>query len=111
MIITNKTLPWVAVLAFSAVAVAGPKTYNVVLDRSVTAGAIQLQPGEYGVKVEGSNAVFTDQERREFTVPVKVENADKKYDATAVETVKQGNADKITGIELGGSKTKLEFGQ
>ncbi len=112
MTIINKTLPWGAFLAFSAVGVAGPKTYDVSLDRSTTAGAIQLAPGEYGLKLEGPNAVFTEtQTRRVFTVPVKVENSNKKYNATAVETVKQGNTDKITDIELGGSKTKLEFGQ
>ena len=108
----NKPLLWLAAVTFPAVAMAGSKTYNVEFDHSVTAGAIQLEPGQYGVKVEGSNAVFRDSKTgQEFTVPVKVDNSEKKYDATAVESNKQGNTDKITEIDLGGSKTRLEFAQ
>jgi hypothetical protein len=44
-------------------------------------------------------------------VPVKVENTDTKYSATALDTTRQGDTQQITSIELGGSKIKLEFGQ
>jgi len=40
----------------------------------------------------------------------KVDTVEKKYDVTAVDTTKNGNEEQINAIELGGSKTKLEFG-
>jgi hypothetical protein len=40
-----------------------------------------------------------------------VENSDTKYNATALDSTKQGDIQQITSIELGGSKIKLEFGQ
>jgi hypothetical protein len=106
----NKSLLGVAVLALSAFAVAGPKTYDLVVSNAVKAGDVQLQPGEYKLKLEGSNAVFTDtQTGKSLTVGVKVENTDRKYDATALDTTKQGAVEQVTSIELGGSKIKLEF--
>jgi hypothetical protein len=109
---TNKTLLWIGALTFSAVAIAGAKTYDFVLSTSVRAGTIQLAPGEYKLKVDGSNAVFTDTEsRKSVTVPIKVENNSRKYNSTALDTTKQGDAERLNAIELGGSKTKLEFGQ
>ncbi len=106
-----KKLPlWLGALALSAVAIAGPKTYDVVLPTSAKAGSAQLAPGEYKLRVEGSNAIFTGaQTHASVTVPVKVENGDTKYNATSLDTSKQGDTVQITSIELGGSKTKLEF--
>jgi hypothetical protein len=51
------------------------------------------------------------QSRQSVTVPVKIENGDTKYNATALDTTKQAGTEQITSIELGGSKTKLEFGK
>jgi len=108
----NKILLWGAALTFSTVAMANPKTYDIMLDSSAKAGSAQLAPGEYKLKVEGSNAVFTAMhDRKSVTVPVKVENSNTKYKQTAVDTAKQGDTVQITAIELGGSKTKLEFHQ
>jgi len=109
---TNRFLLWGAALAFSTVAMAGPKTYDVFLSEGAKAGNVQLAAGEYKLKVEGANAVFTATENHQtFTVPVKVENTETKYNSTALDTTKQGDTVKITSIQLGGSKTKLEFGQ
>jgi hypothetical protein len=47
---------------------------------------------------------------KSFTTPVKVENTDKKFDTTQVNASKEGNTDVVKDIELGGSKTKLDFG-
>jgi len=109
---THKLLLWGGALTLSAVAFAGAKTYDVTLPSAAKAGSVQLAAGEYKVKVDGSNAIFTGEKGRDsVTVPVKIENGDTKYNATAIDTTKQGDSLQITSIELGGSKTKLEFGQ
>jgi hypothetical protein len=60
--------------------------------------------------VDGSNAVFTNVEtNKSVTAPVKIENAGKKYDTTAIESRQEGDAQHIKDIELGGSNTKLDF--
>jgi hypothetical protein len=99
-------------MALSTVAMAGDKTYNVVLPTTMKAGGVELAAGEYKVKVDGSNAIFTGGQKHDsITVPVKVENTETKYPATALDTSSQGGTQQITAIELGGSKVKLEFGQ
>lgn len=109
---TNKLLLWGGALALSTVALASPKTYDVVIASNAKAGTAQLAAGDYKVKVEGSHAIFTgSQTHQSITVPVKVENSKTKYKTTSVDTAKKGNAVQITSIELGGSMTKLEFAQ
>jgi hypothetical protein len=109
---TNKLTLSIGAMALSAVAFAASKTYSVVVSAPMKAGSTQLAPGDYKVKVEGANAVFTDQHTRaSVTVPVKVENGAEKFHSTAVDTTKQGDTTQITAIELGGSNTKLEFGK
>jgi hypothetical protein len=109
---TNKLPLLIGVVTLSTLAMAGSKSYNVELSTPTKAGSAQLAPGDYKLKVEGTNAIFTDSHTRaSVTVPVKVENADTKFNSTAVDTTSQGGSMQITSIELGGSKTKLEFGK
>ena len=106
---TNKLPLLIGALTLSSLAIAGAKSYDLVLTAPTKAGSVQLAPGEYKVKVEGSNAVFTDEHSRAFTVPVTVENSNTKFDATSLDSTIQGNTAQITSIQLGGSKIKLEF--
>jgi hypothetical protein len=108
----NKKFLWIGTLALSAVVWAGPKAYSVVFSEQVKAGDVALPPGEYKVKVDGSNATFTDTKtRKSTTVPVKVESADKKFESTLLDTEKQGDMPRLNSIRLGGSNTMLQFGK
>ena len=99
----------IAVLAVCSLAVVNAKSYGIILSNSTKVGTLQLKPGEYRVKVDGVNAVFTDRDYKTFTTPVKVETNDKKFDATRVESTKDGDTDRVVEIDLGGSATKLGF--
>jgi hypothetical protein len=107
---TTKSLLMIGTLALASLTSA--KSYDIVLSSPAKAGNLELQPGEYTLKLQGNNAVLTNLDSgKKFTAPVKVENAGKKFDVTAVDTTKQNGADAIQAIELGGSNTKLEFGE
>jgi hypothetical protein len=111
-IMTNKLALFIGTVALSTLALAGPKNYTVVLPTPTKAGSVDLAPGDYKVKVDGSNAIFTDEHTRaSVTVPVKVENTETKFNATTLDTKMQGNTAQLLAIELGGSKVKLEFGK
>jgi len=91
---------------------ASAKTYDIVLSGPTEAGTVQLKPGEYKVKLEGTTARFTDtQTAKSFVVPVKVKEAPQKFQNTAVDTNKSSGTDKIQTIELGGSNTQLDFSE
>jgi hypothetical protein len=99
-----------AVALFSLMASA--KSYDITLTGRTLVGTVQLAAGEYSVKLVGNNAVFTNQNTlKTYTAPVKIEQAPKKFDQTAVDTKQQNGEDYIQKIELGGSTTELEFGE
>ncbi len=108
-----KTLLIVGAITLASLSIASAKTYDIFVDQPTKAGVNELKPGEYKVKVEGSQAVFTDAQngKSSVTVPVKIENSDKKFDNTALETSNQNGAPNIQAIDLGGSNTRLTLGK
>lgn len=105
-----KKLLAIGVLAFSSLCILSAKTYEITLASPTKAGSVQLKPGQYSLKIQGANAIFTDMKSsKTFTTPVKVVESDKKFDDTMVQSTKDGDTDRIEEIDLGGSKTKLGF--
>ena len=105
-----KNILVVSLLVVSGFAIASAKTYDILLSSPTKAGSVQLKAGQYKLKIDGANAIFTDiNSSKSFTTPVKVENSDQKFDDTRVQTTKDGDGERIEEIDLGGSKTKLGF--
>ena len=99
----------IAIIALVAVSLASAKSYSfTVYDRS-QAGAVQLKPGYYHIKLDGSDVVITDNEGRRIDVSAKVEQADQKFSQTAVFTSNAEGAPRIEAIELGGSTIRIVF--
>jgi hypothetical protein len=109
---TAKSLLMVGAVTLASLGIASAKSYDIMLAAPAKAGATELKAGEYKLKVEGSQAVFTDQENsKSFSVPVQVENSGKKFNDTAVESTNRDGMDQIQAIDLGGSNTRLTLGQ
>jgi hypothetical protein len=107
---TAKSLLLIGTLALAGIASA--KSYDVTLSTPTKAGSLTLAAGEYSVNVLGSIAVFTNVETgKKFIAAVKAQDAGKRFDATAVDCNTKDGAERITAVELGGSSTKLEFGE
>jgi hypothetical protein len=107
-----KSLLIVGALSLASLGIASAKSYDITLNAPAMVGANQLKAGEYKLKVEGSQAVFTDAEStKSVSIPVKVENSDKKFNYTSVESSNQDGMDQIHAIDLGGSSTRLTLGQ
>lgn len=109
---TAKSLLIVGALGLASIGIASAKSYDIRLDSPAMVGTQELKPGDYKLKVEGTQAVFTDvQSSKSWTAAVKVENGPQKFGATTVESTQQGDMAHIHSIDLAGSSTKLEFGQ
>jgi hypothetical protein len=110
LIMTNKVSLLAGVLALATVSFVSAKSYTISFSHAAKAGSLQLSAGEYDVKVQGGNAVFTDMRtHKSVSVPVKVENSEKKFAVTAVDSTQEGDAERVNSIQLGGSTTKLDF--
>jgi hypothetical protein len=106
-----KKLFTVGILALCSLTIAIAKNYELTLSSTTKVGSLELKPGQYTLKVQGDKAVFTFVDTaKQFTTNVKVEATDKKFDTTRVDASKTGNVDVVKDIELGGSKTRLQFG-
>ena len=105
-----KKLLAIGVLAVSSLSILSAKTYELTLSTPTKAGSVELKAGQYRLKVDGENAIFTDvNNAKSFTTPVKIVVTDTKFDETMVQSKKDGDTDRIEEIDLGGSKTKLGF--
>jgi hypothetical protein len=109
---TTKSVLITGAFALATLGIAGAKSYDIRLDETTHVGSTELKAGEYSVKVNGSEAVFTDSvTSKTYKAPVKAEANSTKFDQTMVQTHKQNGADTLREIDLGGSTTKLEFGE
>jgi hypothetical protein len=107
---TKRSLLLLGVLAMSILSIASAKSYSITFTSPTMVGSSQLAAGDYTLKVDGSNAVFTNvNSNKSVTAPVKIENVAQKYSVTSVETTMNGAAQHINDIQLGGSTTKLDF--
>ena len=70
----NRSLLLVSALAFAGLSILSAKSYDITIDQATKAGSVQLAPGNYSMKVEGANAIFTNQNGKKITAPFKVEN-------------------------------------
>jgi hypothetical protein len=109
---TGKSLLTLGALALATVGLASAKSYDIDLLATAKAGTVELKPGEYKLKVEGAQAVFTDvQSGKSFSVPAKVENSDQKFSNTRIESANQNGMDTIQAIDLAGSGTRINLQQ
>src|SRR3954451_5118603 len=98
-----------SVIAFAGMALAAGKSYTIKLYEPAMVGGTELKAGEYRVAVMDQKAVIKSGKVQK-EVPVKVENADSKYDTTTVR-LSSGAKPQIQEIRLGGTKTKLVFSE
>jgi hypothetical protein len=98
-----------AMLALLAVSLASAKTYTFTVYDSTQAGKVQLMPGEYHLKLDGSQALLMDATGHRIDAAAQVQTTDHKFDQTAVSTSKADGKNRIESIELGGSKIKVVF--
>jgi hypothetical protein len=109
---TAKSLLIIGAFGLASLGIASAKSYDITLTDPAMAGSTLLQPGEYHLKVDGSQAIFKDvQSSKSWTAQAKVENGNRKFGETAVESTQLGDMAHITAIDLAGSHTRLEFGR
>jgi hypothetical protein len=99
----------VAILALLGVSLGSAKTDTFTVSDPTQAGSAQLKPGEYKLKVDGSQAVLMDNAGHRIDVSVKIEAADQKFNQTSVSISKAVGTNRIQSIQLGGSNSRVGF--
>jgi hypothetical protein len=105
-----KTLLAGGAMFLSMVVLGNARSWDVSFDSASKAGAVTLPAGNYKVKVKDNQATFMAESGKTYNVPVKVEQAGRKYEQTAVEMRADSGNQVIEAIQLGGTVDKLDFG-
>jgi hypothetical protein len=102
-------IKYLGLFALLGASLASAKTYHfTVLDPS-QAGAAQLKPGDYRVKVEGSQAILQDNRGHEIAATAKIETMDHKAHDTIVSSSNADGQRHINSVEFAGSHEKVVF--
>lgn len=99
----------VVVFTMLGLSIAAAKTYEITIDNQMKAGSVTLKPGKYNLKVDAPKVMFTDNTGKSIEATGKVVNADKKFDNTTVDSKQVNGVAEIQEIDLGGTKTKIQF--
>jgi len=101
---------WLLALLLAGFSVASAKTYSITIYDRCLAGNVQVQPGDYRLKLEGTTAVFTNQDTgKSFQANVSVQNVPRKFDETAIDMTKVAGEERIEEIHLGGTRMDIKF--
>jgi cytochrome c biogenesis protein ResB len=96
-----------AVLGLS---LAGAKTFEITLDQPAKAGSVVLKAGKYNLLLmEDSKVRFTSANGQAVETSAKMSTAEKKFSATQIDLRQNAGSAQINEIDLGGTKTKIQF--
>jgi hypothetical protein len=96
--------------AAAGLSIAAAKSYDIVLGSPATIGNQQLAPGEYRLTWNQSTVTLMDTSNgKTVETATRVETAEKKFDHTAILSREINGTEHINEIQLGGSRTRLEF--
>ena len=92
-----------------AVAKTGAKTYTFTISDKAVAGTTELKPGEYHVRLNGSEVVVSDQDGKQLDITATVETAEQKFDVTSALCTMGDGTNRLVSVQLGGSAYKVVF--
>ena len=92
-----------------AVALASAKTYTFSILEPAQAGAVQLKPGEYHLRLDGSQVALMDESGHQLDAAATVEEMDHKFDQTSVTTLDVDGIRRIESVQLGRTTHKVVF--
>lgn len=86
------------------------KTYEISVRSATKVGTVVLKPGDYKVKVEGANAIFSKEDSNTtLTTPSTLETVNDHFAQTILHQVQDGDQPRIVAIELKGTQSLLKF--
>jgi hypothetical protein len=97
-------------LALTSISFAGTKRYDVTFGSPAVLGGAQVESGQYQLSFDGSKVTLVNSStRKSIETTATVQTSDKKYSDTIVQSKHIDGKDLVNEIQLGGTKTALDF--
>ena len=104
----KKTL--LVLLALTSFAFAGTKKYDVTFGSPAVLAGMEVESGQYQLSFDGSKVTLVNSNsRKSFETTATVQTSEKKYSETIVQSKRVDGKDLVNEIQLGGTKTALDF--
>jgi len=107
----DKMLKRIVMFGLLAVALASAKTYTFTISDPAQAGNVQLKPGEYHLRLDGTQVALMDEGGHQVDAAATVEESDRKFGQTSVSISDVDGIHRIESVQLGGSTHKVVFQQ
>ena len=99
----------ITVLVLLAASLACAKSYHFVVRTPTLVGNTQLKPGEYTLKVDGSQVVLVDRSGEQVSTAARIETTDQTFSQTSVLTTAKDGVVRIESVALSGTHNKVVF--
>lgn len=100
----------ILVLAMATASFAGTKTYDITFGAPAVLGSVQVPSGQYKVSINGSMVTLVNASSgKSVETPALVQTSEKKYNETIVQSKRVDGKDLVDEIQLGGTKTAIDF--
>jgi hypothetical protein len=97
-------------LAIAGLTFAGSKSFEVTFNAPAVLGPMEVESGHYHVSFDGSKVTLVNETtRKSFETTATVQASEKKYSETVVESKRDAGKLLVDEIQVGGTKTALEF--
>ena len=104
----KKTL--LVLLALTSFAFAGVKHYDVTFGVPAMLGSTSVESGQYQLSFDGSKVTLVNANtRKSVEATATVQTSEKKFSETVVQSKRVDGKDLVNSIQLGGTKTALDF--
>jgi hypothetical protein len=100
----------ILLFAVAGLSVAGAKTYDVTFGSPTVLGAVQVPAGQYQLKLDGSKVTLVNASNgKRLEADATVQEMPTKFPETTVQSKHIDGKDLVDEIQLGGTKTALDF--
>ena len=97
-------------VAIAGLSFARTKSYEITFDAPAVLGPMEVESGHYQVSFDGSKVTLVNENTgKSFETTATVQTSAKKYSETVVESKRDGGKLLVDEIQLGGTKTALDF--
>jgi hypothetical protein len=97
--------------AAAVLSVAASKRYDVTFGAPAVLGPMQVESGSYKLSFDGPKVTLANDNGKTFETTATVQTSEKKYSETIVHSKRVNGKDIVSEIQIGGTKTALDFPQ
>lgn len=100
----------ILLFAVAGLSVAGAKSYDITFSNPAVLGATEVPAGQYTLKLDGSKVLLTNPTTgKHLEADATVQAMPTKFSETVVQSKHVDGKDLVDEIQIGGTKTALDF--